>query len=451
MQIVDNGTKDAAIVDPVDPELVLKTVGEQSVQLKAILTTHHHWDHAGGNQKLVSKYPGPLKVYGGDDRIGGLTDKVKQDDVLQLGNLSIRCLFTPCHTSGHICYYIDTADEKAVFTGDTLFSGGCGRFFEGTAAQMYDALIKKLSQLPDETNVYCGHEYTLQNLSFGKHVEPKNQDILSKIISAEALRQQNSPTVCIQSSAGFALNNCVFHLVRSHRRLAKRNRSIRSCVSSRRTCNSLQGKPTRSRRWERFVRQRILSNKMGEFVYSMSTCSHSCFTDPGNKKRRKVRKTNFSKFVFLFFGFSFQINYTLTFTYTKLVVCRAKKKAKIKKPSKEAFLPRRRWHLAAIDCVCRIIVVIVIVRVEDSREIVVHGRAHRNPRNHVPAAVTKELCIRKSSSRLLAARVSQTIRKSMKLDKSTINLSSERKHRTAWAGPKCKRTDNICKFRLVFQ
>lgn len=171
-------------------------MNDKSVQLKAILTTHHHWDHAGGNEKLVSKYSNPLKVYGGDDRIGGLTDKVKQDDQLKVGNLSIRCLFTPCHTTGHICYFIETPDERAVFTGDTLFSGGCGRFFEGTASQMYDALINKLSKLPDDTNVYCGHEYTLQNLSFGKHVEPTNKDIMKKNISAKAQREEDLPTVC---------------------------------------------------------------------------------------------------------------------------------------------------------------------------------------------------------------------------------------------------------------
>lgn len=134
-------------------------------------------------------------MYGGDDRIGGLTDKVKQDDQLKIGNLSIRCLFTPCHTTGHICYFIDSSDERAVFTGDTLFSGGCGRFFEGTATQMHDALINKLSKLSDDTNVYCGHEYTLQNLAFGKHVEPNNKDIMKKTISAKAQREQNIPTV----------------------------------------------------------------------------------------------------------------------------------------------------------------------------------------------------------------------------------------------------------------
>lgn len=178
---------------------MLTAVSDQAVRLKSVLTTHHHWDHAGGNEKLVSKFSsshGPLKVYGGDDRIGALTDKVKQDDVIQLGNLTIRCLFTPCHTTGHICYFIESpAGERAVFTGDTLFLGGCGRFFEGTASDMHAALIGKLSQLPDDTNVYCGHEYTIQNLAFGRHVEPNNEDIQRKIEWARKQRNDNLPTV----------------------------------------------------------------------------------------------------------------------------------------------------------------------------------------------------------------------------------------------------------------
>lgn len=195
--ITDNSTKEAAIVDPVDPETVLRAVRAENVKLNKVLTTHHHWDHAGGNEKLVSLFKdGPLQVYGGDDRIGALTDKVTQGDTFQIGNLKVSCLHTPCHTSGHICYFVESPKgEKAVFTGDTLFLGGCGRFFEGTAEQMYSALIEKLGSLPDDTQVYCGHEYALQNLKFGKHVEPNNQDILKKIDWVQAVRQKNIPSV----------------------------------------------------------------------------------------------------------------------------------------------------------------------------------------------------------------------------------------------------------------
>lgn len=152
-------------------------------------------DHAGGNEKLVKLFGGKLEVFGGDDRIGGLTNKVGQGDSFKIGGLSVSCLHTPCHTSGHICYYIETAEDKAVFTGDTLFLGGCGRFFEGTAEQMYSALIDKLGALPDETKVFCGHEYTLQNLKFGLHIEPSNDYIKKKIAWANEKRRDNVPTV----------------------------------------------------------------------------------------------------------------------------------------------------------------------------------------------------------------------------------------------------------------
>jgi hydroxyacylglutathione hydrolase len=98
--IICNKTKEAAIVDPVNPETVLEAVKTENVQLKSVLTTHHHWDHAGGNEKLVASFGSPLTVYGGDDRIGALNKKVGQDDTFKIGDLNVRCLFTPCHTTG---------------------------------------------------------------------------------------------------------------------------------------------------------------------------------------------------------------------------------------------------------------------------------------------------------------------------------------------------------------
>uniref|UniRef100_W8B4Y8 hydroxyacylglutathione hydrolase n=2 Tax=Ceratitis capitata TaxID=7213 RepID=W8B4Y8_CERCA len=195
--IIDNTTKEAAIVDPVDPESVLEAVRAENVQLTKVLTTHHHWDHAGGNEKLVKLFGKPLTVYGGDDRIGALTNKVKQDDSITIGNLKVSCLFTPCHTTGHICYFVEspTGDDRVVFTGDTLFQGGCGRFFEGTPDQMYSALCEKLSSLPEDTKVFCGHEYTLQNMAYARHVEPMNDRIMKRIEWAKLRRATKSPTV----------------------------------------------------------------------------------------------------------------------------------------------------------------------------------------------------------------------------------------------------------------
>lgn len=148
--VIDDDTKEAAIVDPVQPQKVLDTVRKHGVKLTTVLTTHHHWDHAGGNEKLLKLEPG-LKVYGGDDRIGALTHKVTHLSTLQVGSLSVKCLSTPCHTSGHICYLVSkpgSAEPPAVFTGDTLFVAGCGKFYEGTADEMYRALLEVLGRLP---------------------------------------------------------------------------------------------------------------------------------------------------------------------------------------------------------------------------------------------------------------------------------------------------------------
>ncbi|XP_076263959.1 hydroxyacylglutathione hydrolase tenzing norgay isoform X2 [Rhynchophorus ferrugineus] len=194
--ISDENTKEAAIVDPVAPDTVLEAIQNEGVNLTKILTTHHHWDHAGGNEELVKKLQNPVEVYGGDNRIGALTNKVKDGDKFKIGDISVECLFTPCHTTGHICYYLkDTKGQSAVFTGDTLFIGGCGRFFEGTAEQMYSALVEKLANLPDDTLVFCGHEYTQQNLKFARHVESENRDILKAIADADQKRNQGVPTV----------------------------------------------------------------------------------------------------------------------------------------------------------------------------------------------------------------------------------------------------------------
>jgi hydroxyacylglutathione hydrolase len=193
--VVDEATNEAAIVDPVEPEKVVEAVAEFGVNLSTVLTTHHHWDHAGGNNDLVKKVPG-LKVVGGDDRIGSLNHKVGHGDQLKVGSLTIKCLATPCHTTGHICYVIESGDEPAaVFTGDTLFVAGCGKFFEGTPDQMYSALIEKLSALPGETRVYCGHEYAIQNLKFAVHVEPDNEDLKAKVEWTKEARAKGNPSV----------------------------------------------------------------------------------------------------------------------------------------------------------------------------------------------------------------------------------------------------------------
>nr|XP_045238357.1 hydroxyacylglutathione hydrolase, mitochondrial isoform X3 [Macaca fascicularis] len=186
--VIDDETKEAAIVDPVQPQKVVDAARKHGVKLTTVLTTHHHWDHAGGNEKLVKLQSG-LKVYGGDDRIGALTHKITHLSTLQVGSLNVKCLATPCHTSGHICYFVSRpggSEPPAVFTGDTLFVAGCGKFYEGTADEMCKALLEVLGRLPPDTRVYCGHEYTINNLKFARHVEPGNAAIQEKLAWAKA-------------------------------------------------------------------------------------------------------------------------------------------------------------------------------------------------------------------------------------------------------------------------
>lgn len=171
--LVDEPTKNAWLIDSAFPEDVLSFLDSkwESFELKAIVNTHHHWDHAGGNKTFHKKYP-DLPVIGGRDS-ELVTYTPSHREVIDLGdNVSITALHTPCHTQDSICYYVKDSKtgEKAVFTGDTLFVSGCGRFFEGSAEQMDTALNKILGKLPNETVVYAGHEYTKSNVKFSKTV-----------------------------------------------------------------------------------------------------------------------------------------------------------------------------------------------------------------------------------------------------------------------------------------
>lgn len=206
--LIDNDSREAAIVDPVEPIKVVEAVRKHGVKLTTVLTTHHHWDHAGGNEKMVKLMPG-LKVYGADDRVDAITKKVPDCHSFKIGSLHIKCFHTPCHTTGHVCYYVtkeNSTDPPAVFTGDTLFVAGCGKFFEGTAEQMYRALIDILGSLPPETRVYCGHEYTINNLKFARHVEPDNEVILKKLAWAKEKCDNGEPTIPSTLADEFTFN-----------------------------------------------------------------------------------------------------------------------------------------------------------------------------------------------------------------------------------------------------
>lgn len=192
--VIDESTGQAGVVDCAEADKVRAAVEREAVELVAILPTHHHFDHVGGNTDLLASLP-QLTVYGfrGETaRIPGCTTEVDEGDTIRVGALAARILFIPAHTSGHVAYYFES--EDAVFTGDTLFAGGCGRLFEGDAKEMLRSL-SKLMALPDATKVYFGHEYTAKNLEFAMTLEPGNATLADKHRWAVDCTQRGEPTV----------------------------------------------------------------------------------------------------------------------------------------------------------------------------------------------------------------------------------------------------------------
>ncbi len=181
----------AAVVDPGEASPVLDYLRAEQLQLTAILNTHHHADHVGGNTELLRHCPVP--VYGPDDeRIPTVSRRLREGERFTLAEFGIEfsVLEIPGHTRSHIAFY----GGGMLFSGDTLFACGCGRLFEGTPQQMHDSLAK-LAALPDATRVYCGHEYTLANIRFAKAVEPANPELAKWEQAAGALRARNEPTL----------------------------------------------------------------------------------------------------------------------------------------------------------------------------------------------------------------------------------------------------------------
>lgn len=189
--IICQKTNTAAIVDPSEAEPVLQRVEQEKITLTAVLNTHHHRDHTGGNEGLLAKQQ--LAIYGhksDQGRIPGLTHGVDEGEDVTVGELRGQVLFIPGHTTGHIAYLFG----NNLFCGDTLFTAGCGRLFEGTPEQMH-ASLKKLMALPDDTKVYCGHEYTESNLRFAMTLEPKNHKLVSRFERVQGLRARGVSTV----------------------------------------------------------------------------------------------------------------------------------------------------------------------------------------------------------------------------------------------------------------
>jgi hydroxyacylglutathione hydrolase len=186
---------DAVVVDASEAEPVRAAIARERVKPRAIWSTHHHWDHVGGNEELARELGVEVVGHASDrGRLPGLTHGVETGDVVRAGELQAKCIHIPGHTLGAVAYFVEEGSDRAVFTGDTLFAAGCGRLFEGTPAQMH-ASLSKLLELPGATRVYCGHEYTESNLRFAAHVEPANADVARARERAAELRRRSEPTI----------------------------------------------------------------------------------------------------------------------------------------------------------------------------------------------------------------------------------------------------------------
>lgn len=179
------------MVDPGDANPVITFLKKHALTLSAILITHHHWDHTNGIEALAKIYDIP--VYGPEkEPVQNMTQRLKGGDQIDVDNMpfTLKVLDIPGHTLGHIAYY----NDDWLFCGDTLFTGGCGKIFEGTIEQMYRSLTQ-LAGLGDDLLVYCGHEYTAANLAFAQLLEPDNAALKKRIEAVADQRQQNLPTV----------------------------------------------------------------------------------------------------------------------------------------------------------------------------------------------------------------------------------------------------------------
>ena len=191
--INDTNSKTIGVVDPSEAHPIISYLKKENLKLNYILNTHHHFDHIGGNIELKKTYNAKVVGYVGDKhRIPGIDINVKDNEQWVFGNSNVKILHIPGHTLGHICFFFER--EKIAFTGDTLFSLGCGRIFEGDHKQMLESL-NKIKKLPKDTKIYCGHEYTQKNAEFCIKYDSENIDLINKFNEIKKLRLNNLPTV----------------------------------------------------------------------------------------------------------------------------------------------------------------------------------------------------------------------------------------------------------------
>ena len=182
-----------SVIDPGEAEPVIKFLNSKNWHLDEIINTHHHHDHIGGNRQLLDIYKSKLIAPSYENnRISNIDILVSDNETVNITGISTKVFHTPGHTLGHVCFYMPK--EKCLFSGDTLFYLGCGRVFEGTMDQMWLSLLK-LRSLPEDTSVYCGHEYTLSNMKFANYIDSKNA-LLNKVsLEIKNKREKGLPTV----------------------------------------------------------------------------------------------------------------------------------------------------------------------------------------------------------------------------------------------------------------
>ena len=223
--IIDEKNKKTCVIDPSEPKPIINFLRKNNLKLDFILNTHHHYDHVGGNTELKKKYS--AKIIGFEEdfhRIPEIDIKLKDGEIWKKYNFEAKVIHIPGHTLGHICFYF--YNDNNLFTGDTLFSLGCGRIFEGTYEQMFSSL-EKIKKLPLKTKIYCGHEYTLQNSKFCIKYDSKNKSLISRINEINEKLKNNKPT--IPSTLEDELKNNIF--LRSNNKEIKTNLNIEGSSS----------------------------------------------------------------------------------------------------------------------------------------------------------------------------------------------------------------------------
>lgn len=191
--VVHEPSRQVFVVDPGCGTTVQVYLDGHSLHLSGILVTHHHPDHIGGIQYLINHFKYKFDIYG-IERVNSVNRTVSEGDFIDFQGLKIRVIEVPGHTRDHLAYIIPIGTEHWLFCGDTLFSGGCGRLFEGTAENMFESL-QKINQLPGNTHVFCAHEYTESNLKFALHQEPENKALKKRFEEVQTLRRLGKSTV----------------------------------------------------------------------------------------------------------------------------------------------------------------------------------------------------------------------------------------------------------------